>query len=110
MLGQATISCLPSYREGLPKSLLESLAMGLPCIATDVPGCREAVIDNVNGYLVPARDAVSLAKAIERLLDDKEAQQRFGVASRAMAVNAFSKEIINEQTLSLYVHIAAEKC
>lgn len=102
MLGQATISCLPSYREGLPKSLLESLAMGLPCIATDVPGCREAVIDNVNGFLVPARDAVSLAKAIERLLDDKEAQQRFGVASRAMAVNAFSKEIVNHQTLALY--------
>lgn len=109
-LGQATISCLPSYREGLPKSLLESMAMGLPCIATDVPGCREAVIDNVNGYLVPARDAVSLAKAIERLLNDKEAQQQFGVASRAMAVDAFSEEMINEQTLSLYAHIAAEKC
>lgn len=109
-LGQATISCLPSYREGLPKSLLESMAMGLPCIATDVPGCREAVIDNVNGYLVPARDSVSLAKAIERLLNDKEAQQQFGVASRAMAVNAFSKEMINEQTLSLYDRITAENC
>ena len=102
-LAQATISCLPSYREGLPKSLLESLAMGLPCIATDVPGCREAVVEDVNGYLVPARDADALAKAIVRLVKDKAAQKRFGQASRSLAVQSFSKEIVNQQTLALYV-------
>lgn len=102
-LAQATISCLPSYREGLPKSLLESLAMGLPCIATDVPGCREAVVEDVNGYLVPARDADALAKAIVRLVKDKATQKLFGQASRTMAVQSFSKEIVNQQTLALYV-------
>ena len=105
ILAQATISCLPSYREGLPKSLLESLAMGLPCIATDVPGCREAVIDGVNGLLVPARDSQALANAIDRLLSNHEMRQQFGQASRKMAVDEFSREIVNEQTLTLYEQV-----
>ena len=102
VLSKATISCLPSYREGLPKSLLESLAMGLPCIATDVPGCREAVADGVNGYLVPARDPVALAQAIERLLTAPDLLVKFGHQSRKMAVEQFSREIVNEQTIQLY--------
>lgn len=102
ILAQATISCLPSYREGLPKSLLESIAMGLPCIATDVPGCREAVIDGVNGFLVPARNSTALAASIKLLLQDVELQKKFGKASRQLAVENFSREIVNEQTCALY--------
>lgn len=102
VLAQATISCLPSYREGLPKSLLESLAMGLPCIATDVPGCREAVISGLNGMLVPARDVGSLAKAIDRLLGQPALRIQYGLASREMAVTQFSRDIVNRQTISLY--------
>ena len=101
-LEQASISCLPSYREGLPKSLLESIAMGLPCVATDVPGCREAVVDGVNGFLVPPRDPLALSKAIERLLSDPDLMQQFGQASRNMAVEQFSSKLINDQTLDLY--------
>lgn len=108
VLAQATISCLPSYREGLPKSLLESLAMGLPCIATDVPGCREAVKDGINGYLVNAKDPVSLANAIERLLQDSSLRAQFGRASRAMAVDEFSNRIVNHQTLEVYAKIMRE--
>ncbi|WP_243477968.1 glycosyltransferase family 4 protein [Orrella daihaiensis] len=102
VLSKATISCLPSYREGLPKSLLESLAMGLPCVATDVPGCREAVQEGVNGFLVPPRDASALANAIDRLLQDPALCQQFGDASRKMAVQEFSRDIVNQQTLELY--------
>jgi glycosyltransferase involved in cell wall biosynthesis len=101
-LEQASISCLPSYREGLPKSLLESLAMGLTCVATDVPGCREAVVDGVNGFLVPPRDPLALAQAIERLLSAPDLMKQFGQASRKMAVEQFSCDLINEQTLELY--------
>ena len=101
-LAQASISCLPSYREGLPKSLLESMAMGVPCIATDVPGCREAVIDGVNGLLVPARDADALASAITRLVANPRLCQKFGQASRQMAQEQFAVEIVNRQTLELY--------
>ena len=102
ILAQATISCLPSYREGLPKSLLESIAMGLPCIATDVPGCREAVMEGVNGFLMPARDSTALAASIKLLLQNVELQEKFGEASRQLAVENFSREIVNNQTLKLY--------
>lgn len=106
VLSKATISCLPSYREGLPKSLLESLAMGLPCVATDVPGCREAVVDEVNGLLVPPRDALSLAYAIDRLVRDPSLRDRYGNVSRQMAVEQFSREIINQQTLEIYAQMS----
>lgn len=109
MLVQATISCLPSYREGLPKSLLESLAMGLPCIATDVPGCREAVIDGVNGILVPARDSTALANAIDHLLQNPALREQYGKASRRLAVEQFSCEIVNQETLALYDQVLKEK-
>ena len=102
ILQQATIACLPSYREGLPKSLLESIAMGLPCVATDVPGCREAVVHGVNGFLVPPREPLALAHAIERLLNTPDLLTQFGQASRKMAVEQFSSELISGQTLELY--------
>lgn len=108
ILAQATISCLPSYREGLPKSLLESLAMGLPCIATDVPGCREAVIDGVNGTLVPPRQSEALAKAIEQLIQAPALREKYGKASRQMAVEQFSREIVNNETLALYDQVLSE--
>jgi len=76
--------------------------MGLPCIATDVAGCREAVIDEVNGFLVPAKDPTALAQAIKRLVQTPALIKQFGRASRKMALEQFSKEIVNEQTLSLY--------
>lgn len=102
VLGQASISCLPSYREGLPKSLLESLAMGLPCVATDVPGCREAVIDGVNGILVPPRESMALAEAIDFLIKNPALRQRYGRVSREMAIEHFSRDIVNRDTLALY--------
>jgi glycosyltransferase involved in cell wall biosynthesis len=108
ILAQATISCLPSYREGLPKSLLESLAMGLPCIATDVPGCREAVMDGVNGILVPPRASQPLAKAIDHLLQNPALRQQYGQASRQMAVEQFSREIVSNETLALYNRVLSE--
>jgi glycosyltransferase involved in cell wall biosynthesis len=62
----AHIVCLPSYREGLPKALLEAAASGRPIVATDVPGCREIVRHDENGLLVPARDAKALGRGAVR--------------------------------------------
>ncbi|MBK7704105.1 MAG: glycosyltransferase family 4 protein [bacterium] len=70
LLRSCHVALLPSYREGLPKSLLEAAACGLPIVAADVPGCREICIDGVNGILVPARQAEPIAAAIGRLVDD----------------------------------------
>ncbi len=99
------IVVLPSYREGLPKSLIEACAVGRPIITTDVPGCRECVNDNVNGYLVPVKTSKELAAAIERLIADEELRKRFGLASRKIAEQEFSIEEVITKTFSIYEKI-----
>jgi glycosyltransferase involved in cell wall biosynthesis len=96
------IAVLPSYREGLPKSLLEAAACGRPMVATDVPGCREIVQDGVTGLLVPPRDAERLAAALARLAGDKALRRRMGAAARDLVERALSDEVVAEQTLALY--------
>lgn len=98
----AHIAVLPSYREGLPKSLLEAAASGRAIVATDVPGCREIARASVNALLVPPRDARALADAVERLAGDAELRRRFGVAGREIAVREFSESRVVEETLALY--------
>lgn len=102
VLGAAHIACLPSYREGLPKSLLEAMAAGLPIVTTDVPGCRAAVSDGDNGLLVPARDAGALARALERLIGDARLRRQFGAAGRQRAEARFSSPTVIAQTLATY--------
>jgi glycosyltransferase involved in cell wall biosynthesis len=102
LLAQADIACLPSYREGLPKSLLEAMAAGLPCVTTDVPGCREAVRHGDNGLLVPPRDAAALGEALRRLLDDERLRKRMGARGRERLETEFSTGQVVNQTLTLY--------
>jgi glycosyltransferase involved in cell wall biosynthesis len=96
------IVCLPSYREGLPKSLLEALSSGRSIITTDVPGCREVCDDGVNGLLIPARDSLALSNAIEKLVLDPESRKTMGRAGRLRAESEFSNAIVCAQTLDLY--------
>jgi len=92
-LQEANIVCLPSYREGVPKVLLEACAAGRAVITTDSPGCRDVVRTGENGLLVPPRDAGALAAAIRRLAEDPEVRRRMGTAGRhARSVNLGSKE------------------
>lgn len=93
---------LPSYREGLPKGLIEAAACALPLVTTDVPGCREVVTDGVDGLLVPVRDADALADAIARLQDDPELAARLGAAARAKALAEFDERIVIERTIAVY--------
>ena len=102
VLGQAHIVCLPSYREGLPKVLLEAAACAKPIVATDVPGCREIVRHGENGLLVPPRDGAALGAAINSLLENAELRQQMGVAGRRLVEREFAQEIVIEQTLRLY--------
>jgi len=101
-LSSASVVCLPSYREGLPKVLLEGAAIGRPLIATDVPGCREIIINNVNGILVKLKDVDSLYNAIKVLVSNSEMRFRMGQESRALIETKLSANIINTQTLDLY--------
>jgi len=102
ILSQASVYVLPSYREGLPKSLLEAAAAGLPLVAFDAPGCREVVRDGVNGYLAPMKDVEALAAAMGRLLADAQLRRRMGAESRKIALAEFDEKIVVGKTLDLY--------
>jgi glycosyltransferase involved in cell wall biosynthesis len=91
----ATAVVLPSYREGLPRSLLEAGAMGRPLIATDVPGCREIVVDGETGFLCKARDSTSLAKAMKKLaILSIDERKRMGHAARGLIERRFSEKLV----------------
>lgn len=93
---------LPSYREGLPKGLIEAAACGLPLITTDVPGCRDVVTHEVDGLLVPVKNAVALASAIRRLHEDPGLRMRLGQAARQKAVSRFDEGKVIDGTLKVY--------
>ncbi len=102
LLRSVDVVVLPSYREGLPTGLTEAGACALPLVTTDVPGCREVVIHDVDGLLVPAKDAPALAKALARLQDDPSLCKRLGEAARTKALKEFDEIIVLERTLSIY--------
>jgi len=101
------IACLPSYREGMPKFLLEASAAGLPLVATDVPGCRDIVQSGTNGLLVPPRDAAALADALQRLIEDAELRGRLGTQARAIAEGRFGLERIAASVKAVYQELLA---
>ena len=95
-LASAHIFVLPSYyREGLPRTILEALAMGRGVITTDMPGCREPIVPGINGLLVPPRDARALAAAMEQLADDPTLAQAMGKAARKAAVDIYDVDKVN---------------
>ena len=99
---------LPSHREGLPVSLLEAAACGKPMIATDAPGCREIVIEDRTGLLVPIENPTALAQAILRLASSPELRKRYGEAARQFVVDRLSAKIIGASIVSLYNELAPE--
>jgi glycosyltransferase involved in cell wall biosynthesis len=102
ILAASDIFVLPTYREGISRVLIEAASMGLPLIATDVPGCREIVAPGTNGLLVPPRDGTGLVQAIEKLIKEPELRHQFGVASRHIAVEHFDLGIISQQIATFY--------
>jgi len=105
---QSHVAVLPSWREGLPKSLLEAAACARPLIASDVPGCREIVLHGENGLLAPVRNSAKLAEAMRILLHDADLRRRMGLAGRAMVEQHFSEQYVAEQTLNLYRNMCEE--
>lgn len=96
------IVVLPSYREGLPKVLIEAAACGRAVVTTNVPGCRDAIEENKTGLLVKAKDSHSLAEAIEKLLYDKELREKMGLAGRRLAEEEFSINKVIDIHLNIY--------
>jgi glycosyltransferase involved in cell wall biosynthesis len=107
VLAAAHIVCLPSYREGLPKVLVEAAACGRPLVTTDTPGCRDICRDQENGLLVKAKDAHSLAAALRRLIQDAPLRRRLGARARQIVEHDFSDATVIRQTLALYRELFA---
>lgn len=103
----AHVVVLPSYREGLPKVLIEAAACGRAVVTTDVPGCRDAIEIDVTGVLVPVRDAWALADAIKRLLDDPQRCQTMGNAGRDLAERAFDVREVVAGHMRIYEELMA---
>ena len=91
----ARVYVMPSYREGTPRTVLEAMAMGRPIVTTDAPGCRETVIDGVNGFLVPVRDDAALETALERFILDPSLAERMGRESLAIAREKYDVHKVN---------------
>ena len=108
VLQQAHIVCLPSYREGLPKSLIEAAACGRPIVSCDVPGCREIARAGENALLVPPRDSTALAEALGRLIGDAALRQGFGRRGREIVEAEFSLDRVISETLDLYAALMRE--
>jgi len=111
VFSEASIVCLPSYREGMPKALLEAAAAGCAVVTTDVVGCREAVLDGETGDLVPVGDSVALSRVLLALINEPKRRASYACAGRRLAASRFGLEAVIGRTLSIYqelIHSAAD--
>ena len=96
------IVVLPSYREGLPKVLIEAAACGRAVVTTDVPGCRDAIEPNVTGLLCKVKDSKSLASVIEKLITNNDLRNSMGKAGRELAQKEFDIQKVVEKHFEIY--------
>jgi glycosyltransferase involved in cell wall biosynthesis len=102
LFNEVAIVCLPSYREGMPKALLEAAAAGCAVVTTDVPGCREAILPGVTGDLVPPRDVAALTAALTALMADRNRRESYGRAGRKLAATRFGVVSVVDRVMNLY--------
>ncbi len=102
LLAITDVFVLPSYREGLPRTLIEAQAMGVASVTTNIRGCREVVRDGASGCLVEPRDASGLARALRRLLTDRELRNNMGIEARKIAENEFDEEMVFGRIIGIY--------
>ena len=102
LYAESHIICLPSYREGMPKSLIEAAAASRAVVTTDVSGCRDAVIPNLTGLLVPVKNSQKLADALEWLIKNPQERIAMGKAGRKLAEKEFPLEKIVKSHLEVY--------
>ena len=103
LLGLLDIFTLPTFtHEGLPRSILEAMSMGLPVVATDIRGCREAVVDGETGLIVPPQDSEKLAEALGKLLSDSDLRQAYGKAGRQRVEAEYDERLVFERLAEYY--------
>lgn len=102
VFAQSHIVCLPSYREGLPKALLEAASCGRPIVTTDTNGCREVVRHDENGFLVPVGSTIELADVLQILIENPGLRLEMGAHGREMVINEFTVERVVAETMAVY--------
>ncbi|HIF9178737.1 TPA: glycosyltransferase family 4 protein [Photobacterium damselae] len=102
VIAKSHIMVLPSYREGLPKSLIEAAACGRAVITTDVPGCRDAIIPNVTGVLIPSRSSEAIVSAVLSLCNDDNIRIKMGIEGRNLAESSFNIKDVIDVHMSVY--------
>ena len=103
VIGSAWVVVLPTfYGEGIPKILIEACACGKPVITTPIPGCSDIVRDGENGFIIPQKDPLALAKAIQVLVENPDLRLRFGIRGREIVVDEFASQRMARQTLAVY--------
>jgi glycosyltransferase involved in cell wall biosynthesis len=110
IFANSNIVVLPSYREGLPKALVEAAACGRAVVTTDVPGCRDAIEPGATGLLVPVRDASGLADAIQFLIENPDRRKQMGTSGRALAEREFAIEKVVDAHLAIYRELTNGTC
>ena len=109
LTAMSDIYVLPSYREGIPRTLLEAASMGKPIVTTDTVGCREVVNDGYNGFLVPVKNSTILADKIEYLIKHSDKRKTMGNNGRIIAIDEFDIRKVVEQYIELYDGIIVKK-
>jgi glycosyltransferase involved in cell wall biosynthesis len=109
LLSILSVYTLPSYREGMPRSVIEAMAMGLPVVATNIRGCREEVVHGETGYLIPPRSTEDLARAVIDLLADPGRAQAYGSAGLFRVREIFSENLVLKRQLDVYMRLIHEK-
>ncbi|MBV1880769.1 MAG: glycosyltransferase family 4 protein [Pseudomonadales bacterium] len=107
ILKEIDVFVLPSYREGVPRAVLEASSNGIPCVGADVPGTREAIVDGKTGFLVEVKNAVALADAIEKLLASSSMREVMGAEARNMVVSQFELGVITGKQVDVYQKVGA---
>ena len=92
LLSVMDVFCLPSWREGLSRSIIEAMMMGKPVITTNIRGCREQIIDHENGLIVPIKSSMSLSKAMQFLVNNPNISKRYGKLARSDAINNYDEQ------------------
>ncbi|KAA0984516.1 glycosyltransferase family 4 protein [Pseudomonas sp. ANT_J28] len=101
-LASSSVFVLPSYREGVPRSTQEAMAIGRPVITTDVPGCRETVIDGLNGFIVPRWSAEALAEKMMHFINNPTQIEAMGLQGFKIAQKNFDVRLVNERLMSYF--------
>ncbi len=109
LLAITDIYVLPSYREGLPRSLIEAQAMSVPCVATDIRGCREVVEDGVTGFLITPGDSEALGEALQKLLKEPELGLRMGQEGRLRMHRFFDEAEVGHKVMSIYEEVLKDE-